>query len=863
MAEAIELNFSVEKSGTEKLDPTVKETLLHLQKDQAGGDTNQTVPEPYQLENYYTDDSLGADVLRNKYLAPWEHHPWQLWQRQAVAIASVEKTKELRERWARQFLEVLEDFRFVPGGRIMHGAGREDITTTLNNCYVVGIKDDSIHSIYDAIINEAMTYKYGGGCGHDLSVLRPAGEAINGTGGESCGPTGFMNLFSENTNTIAQHGRRGANMQTIRVDHPDVEKFIEIKTGDIDMVKYSNISVLLTHEFMHAVENDEEFDLRWGDKVYRTVPARELWGKIIQHAHSSAEPGLLFWDTMKEHHNAEYCSPLVSTNPCAEQPLPDGGCCNLGAVNLERFVDDDGNFMIEEFKNTVARATRFLDNVVDYNLDRHALDNQKDNAQNDRRVGLGILGLGDMLVKMGIKYDSEDALQTVDQVMQIFRDTAYETSIQLAGEKGAFPNFDWKGYSKSKFIKNLPKSLRDQIQKHGVRNATLTTVAPTGSGAIIARVTSGIEPIFATSYKRRVKENDGYGKTFREYKVYHPIIAKLFGDDSNLPDHVITAHDINPFFRVKMQGMVQKYIDSSISSTVNLATDTTVDTVADIYMTAYKAGLKGITVYREGSREGILLTDKDKDKDAPEPEQDPTSEQSMRFAHLETTEDGFITPAPRSRPNVTKGLTRRIRTGDGTLYITINEDEEGLCEVFTAIGKAGGHAAAQSEAISRLISLALRSKIDPREIVKQLKGISGPNPSWEDGRLILSTPDAIGKALDDYMRENPEWHDEVENSAPKFHMADSDVEPESGDNGQPVTEEAEESKAGSSEGSTTAHNKPLAVKNGNGNGHGNHKHHTPTTKDAICNEGNPLTCTSVENEGGCLICRQCGWSKCE
>ena len=379
---------------------------------------------------------------------------------------------------------------------------------------------------------------------------------------------------------------------------------------------------------------------------------------------------------MKDYHNAEYCSPLVSTNPCAEQPLPDGGCCNLGAVNLERFVDKNGNFMIEEFKSTVAIGTRFLDNVVDYNMDRHALEDQKNNAKNDRRVGLGILGLGDMFVKMGIQYDSEDALQTIEQIMQIFRDTAYETSIDLASEKGAFPNFDWSGYSKSKFVKNLPKALQNKIKKLGIRNSTLTTVAPTGSGAIVARVTSGVEPIFATSYKRRVKENTGYGKTFKEYKVYHPVIQKLYGTDDSLPDHVVTAHKIDPYFRVRMQGSIQKYIDSSISSTVNLANDITVETIADIYMTAYKSGLKGITVYREGSREGILITN------------DTKNEKKSEESSKTSTED--VEKTPRSRPNQTKGVTRRIRTGEGTLYITINEDENGLCEVFTTIGKQAG-----------------------------------------------------------------------------------------------------------------------------------------------------------------------------
>ena len=734
MAEAMELDLTLKKL----VDETIKNPIAPQEIEE--NKKKDTKPAKYSIEEYYTDDTLGTDVLKQKYLAPWEKHPFEMWKRQAKALASVEKTKTLRTKLEKDYYSILEDFRFVPGGRIMHGAGREDITTTLNNCYVVAVRNDSIKSIYDTIINEALTYKYGGGCGHDLSILRPSGKAINGTGGESCGPTGFMNLFSENTNTIAQHGRRGANMQTLRIDHPDIEKFISIKTGDIDMVKYSNISVLLTHDFMEAVKQDKDFDLVYDNEVYQTVKAKSLWDKIISHAHSSAEPGLLFWDTMKDYHNAEYCSPLVSTNPCAEQPLPDGGCCNLGAVNLERFVDENGNFMIEEFKSTVALGTRFLDNVVDYNMDRHALEDQKKNATNDRRVGLGILGLGDMLVKMGIQYDSEDALQTIDQIMQIFRDTAYESSIDLAKEKGPYPNFSWDGYSKSKFVKNLPKPIQNKIKKNGIRNCTLTTVAPTGSGAIVARVTSGVEPIFATSYKRRVKENTGYGKTFKEYKVYHPVIKKLYGTDENLPEHVVTAHKIDPYFRVKMQGTIQKYIDSSISSTVNLPNEITVDTIADIYMTAYKAGLKGITVYREGSREGILIT---------EEETKTPKEKEKKATATEKNEERI----PRSRPTQTSGVTRRIRTGEGTLYITINEDENGLCEVFTTIGKAGGNAAAQSEAISRLISLSLRSGLDPKAIVRQLKGISGPNPTWENGRLILSTPDAIGKALDDYLLE--------------------------------------------------------------------------------------------------------------
>ncbi|MEL0269905.1 MAG: adenosylcobalamin-dependent ribonucleoside-diphosphate reductase [bacterium] len=802
MAEALDLNIPLGEGGAESVENIIK-PLLDLEKEKSA----EASDNPFSIENYYPDDTLGSDVLKNKYLAPGEEHPYQMWERQAKALASVEKTKADKDKWQSKFYSILEDFRFVPGGRIMHGAGREDITTTLNNCYVVAVKDDSIKSIYNTIIEEALTYKYGGGCGHDLSLLRPSGDAINGTGGDSCGPTGFMNLFSENTNTIAQHGRRGANMQTLRVDHPDIEKFITIKTGDINMVKYSNISVLLTHKFMDAVKNDTDFDLVFDGQVYETIKAKDLWDKIINSAHASAEPGLLFWDTMTDYHNAEYCSPLVSTNPCAEQPLPDGGCCNLGAVNLERFVDENQNFMVEEFKETVEIGTRFLDNVVDYNLDRHALEDQKKNAMNDRRVGLGILGLGDMLVRMGIQYDSEDAIQTIDQIMTIFRDTAYETSINLAKEKGQFPHFNWKGYNKSKFVKALPKSIKEKIKNNGIRNCTLTTVAPTGSGAIVARVTSGVEPIFATSYKRMVKKNDGgYGKEFEQYTVYHPIIKELFGTDENLPEYVTTAHKIDPFFRVKMQGTVQKYIDSSISSTVNLQEDIPVETVADIYMKAYENGLKGITVYREGSREGILITNDDKEKN----EKDSTDVSTKK-----------LEGSPRLRPTQTLGLTRRIKTGEGTLYITINEDEQGLCEVFTTIGKAGGNAAAQSEAISRLISLALRSGVNPQSIVRQLKGISGPNPTWEDGRLILSTPDAIGKALDDYLHEKNQRTEE--DKAQLLITMDTDKDKKKSPN-------KEEDMS------------------------------LDTAKLMMCPS---CDSRSVVNEGGCLTCQSCGWSKCD
>ena len=383
-------------------------------------------------------------------------------------------------------------------------------------------------------------------------------------------------------------------------------------------------------------------------------------------------------------------------------------------------------------------ATRFMDDIIDYNMDNHALEKIRKAVASDRRIGLGITGLADALILMKIRYDSQAALDETDRIMRIIRDEAYRTSIALAREKGAFPLFQWEGFSRSKFIQTLPHDIQADIRKYGIRNSTVLTVPPVGTGSIVAQTSSGIEPVFCTSYRRRVKNHDG--ETFTEYKVYHPLVKKLFGDDVDLPDYVVTAHDIDPYFRVKMQGVIQRYVDSSISSTVNLAEDVTIETVGDIYLTAYKAGLKGITVYREGSREGILQTEEYVKKQA--------AQEAARVAEVRHVK------GPRQRPTRTHGVTERVKTGEGYLYVTVNEDESGMCEVFTTIGKAGGNAAAQSEAISRLISLALRSGIEAREVVKQLKGISGPSPVWDgQGGMVLSTPDAIGKVLERYLEE--------------------------------------------------------------------------------------------------------------
>ncbi|CAN5115273.1 vitamin B12-dependent ribonucleotide reductase [soil metagenome] len=769
-----------------------------------------------KTENYYPD-ALAADVLRNKYLAPGEEGPLDLWERVARALASVEEDAEY---WFEEFFGILFDFKFVPGGRVMHGAGRDEARRkpTLSNCYVIPIAEDSLEGIYRCLHESAMVYRTGGGVGTDLSILRPKGAAVNATVAGSPGSTSFMNLLSESTNTVSQAGRRGALMLTLRVDHPDIEDFITIKNDQTRRkVQHANVSCLITHEFMQAVLDDTDFDLRWGGRVFKTVRARELWRKIIENAHASAEPGIIFWDTMREYHNAEYANPLVSTNPCAEQPLSAYTACNLGSINLSRFVAD-GALDYEELAEVARTATRFLDDIIDYNMDAHALDKIKEAVASDRRIGLGITGLADALVRMGIKYDTDEALATVERIMETICRAASQTSIDLAREKGPFPLYSWDGVSQSKFIQALPEDLRDQVRQFGMRNSTVLTVPPVGTGSIVAQSSSGVEPIFCTSYKRRVKQEDG--ESFTEYKVYHPLIQELWGDDDVIPDFVVTAHDIDPYFRVRMQGVIQRWVDSSISSTVNLPTDVSLETVADIYVTAYRAGLKGITVYREGSREGILVTEKASAGDTAFGDT-----VAGQVAAPETGDAHLPVPRrkPRPRPAITRGITERIRTGDGSLFITINEDEAGLCEIFASLGKAGGAAAAQSEAMCRLISLGLRSGLDPRAIVDQLKGIGGPNPVWDNGELILSAPDAIGRALERHLER-----------AGAYEGHGSNGTSANGVSAEAIVRAAADSERLQGPGAMPAR---------------------PMSSCPDC--GSPVT-----HENACLLCKHCGWSRC-
>ncbi len=662
-----------------------------------------------------------------------ENHPDQMWKRVASEIASVEENKS-KDNWERAFYSILKDFIFVPGGRIMFGAGQPR-NATLLNCYHIPITEDSLEGIFDWCYEAAKTYSYGGGVGVDISGLRPKGAPVNNCAITSTGAVSFMDLFSKVTGTIGQAGRRGALMITIDVSHPDIEDFISIKNDETrTSVRHANISIKVDDKFMQAVEYDREYELSFNGKYIKTVRARELWRKIIESAHKSAEPGVLFWDTTKQYSPSEYNGMGINcVNPCAEIPLDAYNNCCLGSINLTKFVKDpftaEAKFDFESFKQVAFIATRFLDNVQTYNMQKHALSTQEQAASKSRRVGVGVTGLGDALVMLGIKYDSEDALEAVDCIFSDLKDATYGASNQLAFEKGSFPAFDVEKHLSMPFIQTLPDLLKKRIETIGLRNVVLMTVPPVGSGSILAGTSSGIEPIFALKYTRR---SETLSK--ETYEVDHPLCQEYLklNPGAQLPDTFVTAHNIKPEFRVRMQAVIQKHVDSAISSTVNLPEDITVEEVEKIYMSAWKHGLKGITVYREGSREGILITEK--------PE-------------IAVLNDTII----NDRPRVLEGKTYKVLTGHGNMYLTVNEFNGRPVEVFIHIGKSGLSTTADAEALGRMISLALRRETPIIDVINQLEDIGGNRPIFSNGTLVKSVPDAVSKVLrENYMKVRSE-----------------------------------------------------------------------------------------------------------
>jgi ribonucleoside-diphosphate reductase alpha chain len=677
-----------------------------------------------------------------------EQAPEEMWERVARGIASNEK-KEKREYWEKKFYDVMSDFKFVPGGRILSGAGT-DYEVTYFNCFVIPSPKDSREGILEALKQLVEIQSRSGGVGLNLSSLRPRGARVKKVNGTSSGPVTWAGLFSYATHDVVQQGgtRRGATMLMLWDWHPDVEEFITVKQ-DLSKINGANLSVCISDRFMEAVKKDEDWDLVYPDlddpkydamwngeidqwkkmggkvKVHKTLKARDLWNLICEAAWRSAEPGLHFLERSNKRSNTWYFERLIATNPCGEQPLGAWAVCNLGAMNLAAYVKDE-KFDFKTFGEDVKVAMRFLDNVIDKT---YYFFKENDKVAKDiRRTGLGIMGLGDALIKMKVRYGSEESLPVIDKIFAILRNSAYDASSDIAKEKGAFPKFDKAQYLKGYHIKELPKELQKKIAKQGIRNAVLLTIAPTGTTSLLSGVTSGVEPVYEFTFIRRDRTG--------EHTMYHPLFEewKLQNPETEKPDYFVSANDLTPLEHAQVQAVAQKYIDSSISKTVNAPNSHTVEDVKTLYMAAYDLGLKGVTYMRDGSREGVLsrVDDKKKEEEVKTPVAKP------------------VVP----RPMQLEGVTYAIETPVGKTYITINHDEHrDPFEVFITIGKSGSDVAAMADALGRMISTNLRlagglsSRERMRKIVSQLAGIGGARSVGFGKDKVRSLPDAVAKIL--------------------------------------------------------------------------------------------------------------------
>ena len=758
-------------------------------------------------------------VLSARYLAKDEEgkpieDPVALFTRVARCVAEADarygRSAEEVEAVEARFYDMMTELDFLPNSPTLMNAGRP--LGQLSACFVLPV-DDSMESIFDAVKNAAIIHKSGGGTGFSFSRLRPNGDVVGSTKGVSSGPVSFMTVFDTATEAVKQGGtRRGANMGMLRVDHPDIVNFIKCKQETTKLNNF-NISVAITDDFMRAMEQDSDYALRsprTGEAV-GTESAREVFNLIVDHAWNNGEPGIVFIDRINKENPTPHIGAIESTNPCGEQPLLPYESCNLGSINLATMIMRTGDRVEvdwEKLRRTTWDAVHFLDNVIDAN--KYPLESIDQMTRSNRKIGLGVMGWADMLIELGVAYNSAEAVRVAEEVMGFIQSEGREASSDLARQRGNFPNYEGSIYD----------------GKREARNATVTTIAPTGTLSILAGCSSGIEPLFAVSYVRNVMD----GTKLVEVNPLFESIAKErgFWDEGlmeriaetgsiahfeEIPEDVkrlfVTAHDINPVEHISMQAAFQRYVDNAVSKTVNFSNEAHRKDVEDVYLMAYRMGCKGVTVYRDGSRdEQVLSTGKKGEKAAAA--QDGA-------AHAPIT--------PRKRPESIKGSTRLMNTGCGNLYVTINEDGEGnVFELFTQMGKGGGCASSQSEALGRMISLALRSFIDKDEIVKQLKGISCHQPMWSSTGRVLSCADAVARALEKHTME-VSW----------------------GDAGAKKPRAEQPSAKGNGNGN--------GKKNGNGGGSAHEQPHQMVGACVECGG-------AVEHEGGCAVCHDCGYTKC-
>jgi ribonucleoside-diphosphate reductase alpha chain len=674
--------------------------------------------------------------------------PAAMFRRVARAIAAADLIYDPEADVAareEEFYQLMTGLEFLPNSPTLMNAGRE--LGQLAACFVLPV-EDSMESIFETVKNTALIHKSGGGTGFSFSRLRPEKDRVGSTGGVASGPVSFMRAFDTATDVIKQGGmRRGANMAILNVDHPDIERFIFAKEDPAAFTNF-NLSVAVTDEFMEAVKTGSDYNLvnPSNGKVTGQLKASEVFDKIVDKAWQTGDPGIVFIDRINRDNPTPTLGHIESTNPCGEQPLLPYESCNLGSINLARMLKvTDGTAEIDyhHLARVVQAAVHFLDNVIDVN--KFPLPQIEEMTRKTRKIGLGVMGFADMLLRLGMPYDSEAALRVATEVMHFVHEEASRASVALADERGVFPAFEGSVYD----VAGGPR----------VRNASCTTIAPTGSLSIIAGCSSGIEPLFALSYTKNVLD----GSQLVEVNTYFEEVARKEGfyseelmqqlaagvslhDIEAVPERVkrlfVTAHDISPEWHVRMQAAFQRATDNAVSKTVNFPHEATRDDIAKVYMLAYEEGLKGITIFRDRSRETQVLT---------------TGKAAETAAAK--SEEGRLTP--RKRPKRTSAFVDKVTTGCGNIYVTVASDEYGICEVFSHLGKTGGCAAAQLEATCRLISLALRSGVDVASVVKQLRGIRCPSIAWEEGKSVLSCADAIASVLEKYIEgdDKPRFQD--------------------------------------------------------------------------------------------------------
>lgn len=743
-------------------------------------------------KRYYKKNDKGETV------EDWE----KLISRVANNISQGDKTKYQR------YFNLLDSGNFLPNSPTLMNAGND--LQQLSACFVLPL-EDSMEGIFTTIKNAAMIHKSGGGTGFSFSKLRETNARVRSTNGVSSGPISFLKVFNSATDAVKQGGtRRGANMAILSVQHPQIIDFITCKEDTAELNNF-NISVGVTEDFMKAVRNDDDFPLisPHDHEVKETLKARDIFSLIVDKAHKNGEPGIIFLDRIKKHNPTPHIGEIESTNPCGEQPLLPNEACNLGSINLDNFYSPEG-IQWDCLKEVIYDSVEFLDDVI--NVSNFPLPEIDEMVKANRKIGLGIMGWADLLFQMGIPYNSDKAVELAKELMEFVDYHSKVKSMELAKAQGSFPNFKGSIYDKMSLLRKDYKfqweDLKTQIKENGIRNATATTIAPTGTISMIADTSSGIEPQFSLVYVKYVMDgekliyvNKHLKKRLEEAGIYSEALMEKISEAGGLShideipqdikDVFVTSHDIAPEWHIRMQASFQEYTDNAVSKTINFKNDASPEDIKMAYELAYETGCKGVTVYRDGSRQFQVLN-----------------------VGKKINEEKESLPAkrsPRIRPEITTGFTQKIETGCGHMYVTINSDDQGACEMFIQMGKVGGCASAQLEAQARLISLALRADIDIESITRQLKGIRCPSPMWNKGKLVTSCSDAVATALQKFMDIN-----EI-NDITKINIQTSPDK---------IGESIEKPKSNT------------AIK--------------------TC----PECGSTVYHEEGCLKCQACGWSKC-